>query len=201
MTIGRGSAVSASQPHARHDWHTARMRQSVGTDKWPMILSRGGPTRSTRSSPFDCSLWIFLGCFSCISCSMVGCCWPGAGDCVRGLGERPPEPATRTVRRRRPRAVRLPTDPSVVTLARRAHAGTAVPQAPKALTGSPELPSLGDRGTLGRSGHATGGRWTAGGSTIDLVDNRSRSVLIMIIRTDGLPTRSVSIATRGRIGL
>ena len=90
-----------------------------------------------------------------------------------------------------PRAVRLPTDPSVVTLARRAHAGTAVPQAPEALTGSPELPSLGDRGTLGRSGHATGGRWTAGGSTIDLVDNRSRSVLIMIIRTDGLPTRSV----------
>ena len=100
-----------------------------------------------------------------------------------------------TVRgRRRPRAVRLPTDPSVVTLARRAHAGTAVPQAPEALTGSPELPSLGDRGTLGRSGHATGGRWTAGGSTIDLVDNRSRSVLIMIIRTDGLPTHSVSAA-------
>ena len=34
-----------------------------------------------------------------------------------------------------------------------------------------------------------GGLWTAGGSTIDLVDNRSRSVLIMIIRTDGLPVR------------
>ena len=46
-------------------------------------------------------------------------------------------------------AARLPTDPSVVTLARRAHAGTAVPQAPEALTGSPELPSLGDRGALG----------------------------------------------------
>jgi hypothetical protein len=71
---------------------------------------------------------------------------------IKKKRESPPnreEPATRTVRRRRPRAVRLPTDPSVVTLARRAHAGTAVPQAPEALTGSPELPSLGDRGTLG----------------------------------------------------
>jgi hypothetical protein len=88
---------------------------------------------------------------------------------VRGLGERPPEPATRTVRRRRPRAVRLPTDPSVVTLARRAHAGTAVPQAPEALTGSPELPSLGDRGTLGsqRPRHAAAAdAWR--------LDNRSR---------------------------
>jgi hypothetical protein len=71
---------------------------------------------------------------------------------IKKKRESPPnreEPATRTVRRRRPRAVRLPTDPSVVTLARRAHAGTAVPQAPEALTGSPELPSLGDRGTTG----------------------------------------------------
>jgi hypothetical protein len=45
----------------RHDRHTARMRQSVGTEKRPMMFSRGGPTLSTRSSPFDCSLWIFLG--------------------------------------------------------------------------------------------------------------------------------------------
>eukprot|EP01047_Picozoa_sp_COSAG01_P021294 COSAG01_NODE_1232_length_11111_cov_24.710770_9_plen_335_part_00 len=52
---------------------------------------------------------------------------------IKKKRESPPnreEPATRTVRRRRPRAVRLPTDPSVVTLARRAHAGTAVPLTP-----------------------------------------------------------------------
>ena len=75
------------------------------------------------------------------------------------MRESPPNAAGaghQTVWRRRPRAVRLPTDPSVVTLARRAHAGTAVPQAPEALTGSPELPSLGDRGTLGREGGGWG---------------------------------------------
>ena len=132
---------------------------------------------------------------------MVGCCWPGAGDCVRGLGERPPKPATRTVRRRRPRAVRLPTDPSVVTLARRAHAGTAVPQAPEALTGSPELPSLGDRGTLGREGW--GGLGLAGSQRPRLAAlrysiNRSRSVLIMIIETDGLPMRMQCERSVGR---
>ena len=68
------------------------------------------------------------------------------------MRESPPNAAGaghQTVWRRRPRAVRLPTDPSVVRTVRRAHAGTAVPQAPEALTGSPELPSLGDRGTTG----------------------------------------------------
>ena len=43
----------------------------------------------------------------------------------------------------------LPTGCAEVTLARRALAGTAVPQAPEALTGSPELPSLADRRTTG----------------------------------------------------
>ncbi len=77
---------------------------------------------------------------------------------------------------------------------RRAHAGTAVPQAPEALTGSPELPSLGDRGTLGREGW--GGLGLAGSQRPRLAAlrysiNRSRSVLIMIIETDGLPMHSV----------
>ena len=121
---------------------------------------------------------------------------------IKKKRESPPnreEPATRTVRRRRPRAVRLPTDPSVVTLARRAHAGTAVPQAPEALTGSPELPSLGDRGTLGREGW--GGLGLAGSQRPRLAAlrysiNRSRSVLIMIIETDGLPMHSVALPRR-----
>ena len=87
----------------------------------------------------------------------VGCCLYGGASVLQNnkMRESPPNAAGaghQTVWRRRPRAVRLPTDPSVVTLARRAHAGTAVPQAPEALTGSPELPSLGDRGTLGCEG-------------------------------------------------
>jgi hypothetical protein len=85
------------------------------------------------------------------------------------LGARQPDnPCTQP----RPRAVlRLPTaDPSVVTLARRAHAGMAVPQAPEALTGSPELPSLGDRGTLGSQRP----RQRRGGRCRRRLDNRSR---------------------------
>eukprot|EP01047_Picozoa_sp_COSAG01_P111315 COSAG01_NODE_40104_length_467_cov_6.103261_1_plen_59_part_10 len=51
--------VVASLMLTEHEMKRYVEVRSVGTEKRPMMFSRGGPTLSTRSSPFDCSLWIF----------------------------------------------------------------------------------------------------------------------------------------------